>query len=159
MAGIKNSHPLLEMELKTKFGVPGRVSPDLSTVLCAVREGEPPLHSRSAGAATQASQTIDLDKLADLVAQRLQGAVPTAAATGVTSPSAPSPVSSAPTGGMSGALFGATAGTSFGATLLPRHSRRRVLCYKCGLYGHIARHCNNAPNPALVREMRAKNGL
>ncbi|XP_070187701.1 uncharacterized protein [Littorina saxatilis] len=72
-SAIKESHPLLSLELRNKFGTPGAVKPETAAVLRAVREmeGSSASAAQANQAQTSAAPTIDYERLATMVAEKM----------------------------------------------------------------------------------------
>lgn len=116
---ITATNPLLAMELRGAFGVPGKSTPKLEEVLRRVREvGEGPAQSSARAAGVAATKdgiaALDMDKLADLVAKKIQ----------------------------------ATSLNSSSTNPQPRVGDRvfRGSCFRCKETGHMARNCTKNLN-------------
>ena len=143
MSNLSASDNLLLVELRTKFGNPGDCSPECSDVLAFLRSyqeragAKTVVHAAAASTGPLAAnvvQTIDYDKLASLVVEKMN-----------VNTSRPLP------------------GSSHGASRYPpppppSASRRgpdfSLPCLNCGEFGHWRSSCMNPSNPDKVKASR-----
>ena len=127
ITNIQETHPLVELEIRSRYGIPGEVEPTLTEVLASVkgteRASKKPVVTAKAQA--QTVEVIDYDRLADLVVTKLK-------AQGLSIPMGGTPVP-----------FGQNDRPAFMRSSQPSLQGRVRLCYKCNQPGHISRNCRS----------------